>query len=461
MATAARNGLIDRNDGRRRLRDAHAMWTYHPDLLAVPVPRYTSFPTAAEFAPGVGPADLVEALAGENGEVSLYVHIPFCEKICWYCGCNTSVANRRDRVASYLDALHREITLVAERLPNAARVSRIAFGGGSPNGIPPVDFVRLIDALTLEFATSKPVISIELDPRTLGPDWGAVLGAVRVERASLGVQTFAPELQAAIGRIQPAETIERATAMLRGKGVKSLNFDLMYGLPGQTLEHLRDSLQRTVALDADRIALFGYAHVPHLIARQRKIDDTALPDAAARFAMASFGYDYLVDEGYVPVGFDHFARPGDSLAQAALTGHLKRNFQGFTEDQAPVLLGLGASAISGFPGLLVQNEKNTGRYRMLLSQDRLPANRGVRRSAEDRRRAALIEALLCRGRGRVDSDFRAESLPLLAPYIEANLCEIDGDDLVILPGGLPYARSIAARFDPYRADSLRRFSSAV
>lgn len=437
------------------------MWTYHPDLLAIPVPRYTSFPTAAEFHDRLGAREFVRALEGETGEVSLYVHIPFCEKICWYCGCNTGVANRKDRVASYLDALHREIVLVAEHLPNAAKVTRIAFGGGSPNGISPIDFVRLVDTLTLQFGASRPVISIELDPRTLRADWAAVIAAVGIERASLGVQTFAPHLQEAIGRVQPARMIENATAMLRGAGVRSLNFDLMYGLPGQTMDDLRDSLMQTVALGADRVAVFGYAHVPHLIARQRKIDASALPDAETRFRMAEFGHRFLTGEGYVPVGFDHFARPGDPLAQATLSGRLRRNFQGFTEDPAPVLIGLGASSISSFPDLLVQNEKNTGRYRMMLSQDRLTANRGILRSAEDRRRAGVIEALLCQGRARIDADLRSEALPMLQPYVEAGLCGMEGEDLVIRRGGLPYARSIAARFDPYRRDSLRRFSSAV
>jgi oxygen-independent coproporphyrinogen-3 oxidase len=437
------------------------MWTYLPDLLAIPVPRYTSFPTAAEFDERVGARELEEALSRQCGDISLYVHIPFCEKICWYCGCNTSVANRTERVASYLDALHREIVLVADRLPSDAKVSRIAFGGGSPNGISPIDFVRLVDTLTLQFGASRPEISIELDPRTMTTDWAAVIGAVGIGRASLGVQTFSPRLQKAIGRIQPTRMIENATALLRAAGVRSLNFDLMYGLPGQTLEDLRDSLEHTAVLGADRIALFGYAHVPHLIARQKKIDASELPDAAMRFAMADFGHRYLVGEGYVPVGFDHFAKPGDALAQAALSGRLRRNFQGFTEDQAPVLIGLGASAISSFPELLVQNEKNTGRYRMLLSQHRLTANRGIVRSAEDRRRGAVIESLLCQGRAHVDADLRREALPLLRSFLEQDLCEMDGEDLVIRADGLPYARSIAARFDPYRKDSLRRFSSAV
>ncbi|TCM16892.1 oxygen-independent coproporphyrinogen-3 oxidase [Novosphingobium sp. PhB165] len=437
------------------------MWTYHPKLLAVPVPRYTSFPTAAEFGEDVGAPDFVTALEETRGEVSLYVHIPFCEKICWYCGCNTSVANRTDRVAGYLDAICREIVLVAERVPSTARIARIAFGGGSPNGISPVDFVRLVDRLTLHFAASSPIMSIELDPRTFRADWAAVIASVGISRASLGVQTFSPALQKAIGRVQPTRMIAETTERLRRAGVTSLNFDLMYGLPGQTLDDLRDSLARTVALGADRIALFGYAHVPHLIARQRKIDAAALPDAEARFAMAAFGHAFLVAEGYAPIGFDHFARPEDSLAQAVETGRLRRNFQGFTEDHAPVLIGLGASAICRFPSLLVQNEKNTGRYRAILAQEQLAAGRGIVRSADDRRRGKVIEDLLCRSRAAIDADLREEGWPLLQPYFAAGLCEADGEYLVIAPGGLPYARSIAARFDPYRKDSLRRFSSAV
>ncbi|MEE3155354.1 MAG: oxygen-independent coproporphyrinogen III oxidase [Pseudomonadota bacterium] len=437
------------------------MWTYHPDLLAVPVPRYTSFPTAAEFGDEVGEGDFVQALADVRGDISLYVHIPFCEKICWYCGCNTSAANKAERVASYLDALNHEIGLVAERVPKGAKVSRIAFGGGSPNGISPIDFVRIVDTLIVHFGVTNPVMSIELDPRTLGSEWASVIGAIGIDRASLGVQTFAPHLQEAIGRVQPTRMIENSTAMLRAAGITSLNFDLMYGLPGQTMADLDDSLEQTVALGADRIALFGYAHVPHMIPRQRKIDASDLPDAKARFAMAAHGYSFLLDAGYVPVGFDHFALPGDSLAQSMRNGTLRRNFQGFTEDPSDVLLGLGASAISGFPGLLAQNEKNTGRYRMMLSQDRLPVNRGIARTAQDQHRGAVIESLLCRGRARIAETLRAEALPMLRPYLDADLCEIDGEDLVIRPGGVPYARSIAARFDPYRKDSLRRFSSAV
>jgi len=437
------------------------MWPYHPELLATPVPRYTSFPTAAEFGPDVSAEDHAQALADAHGDVSLYIHIPFCEKICWYCGCNTSAANRRERLASYLDALHAEIALVAAKLPRDARIRRIAFGGGSPNAIAPTDFVRLFDALVLRLRLDNPTVSIELDPRTLTEDWGPVLRAVGTSHASLGVQTFAPRLQEAIGRVQPFDMISHSVEILRDAGISSLNFDFMYGLPGQTEQDLFESLDLAARFGADRIALFGYAHVPHLIPRQRKIDADALPGPEQRFHMAEQGHAQLFGAGYVPIGFDHFALPGDPLAQAAIAGRLHRNFQGFTEDPAPVLIGLGASAISSFPSLLVQNEKNAGRYRMLLSQEMLPTAVGKARSAEDRQRGAIIEALLCQGRAEVGPTILSSAWDRLRPYLAANLCEASEGHLEILPRGLPYARSIAAAFDPYRKQSPRRFSSAV
>jgi len=436
------------------------MWPYHPDLLATPVPRYTSFPTAAEFGP-VYEFMYADALSTATSDVSLYVHIPFCEKICWYCGCNTAAANKTQRLATYLDALHREIALVAAELPASARVRRIAFGGGSPNALNPVDFVCLFDALVLHFPIEDPVVSIELDPRTLTAEWGAVLGAIGATRASMGVQTFSPTLQQAIGRVQPLCMIEHGVELLRKAGVTSMNFDLMYGLPGQTRDDLASSLTLSSTFGADRIALFGYAHVPHMIPRQRQIDASALPGAEERFRMAELGYGQSVAAGYAPIGFDHFARPEDPLAKAAAGNRLHRNFQGFTDDAAPVVLGLGASAIGSFPTLLAQNEKNAGRYRMLLSQGRLPIALGKTRSADDRRRGAVIEELLCRGRARVCRPMLDDAWERLAPYVEAGLCEIQGEYLAVAAHALPYARSIAAAFDPYRQHSPRRFSSAV
>lgn len=437
------------------------MWPYHPDLLATPVPRYTSFPTAAEFG-AIGPDDYADALRKVEGDVSLYVHIPFCEKICFYCGCNTGAAGRRHRLASYLDALHREIEIVASLLPIGTKVVRVAFGGGSPNAIAPADFLRLIDSLTSRFALVDPVYSIELDPRTMTREWASAIGEVGIERASLGVQTFAEHCQKRIGRVQSEDLILQTTDLLREAGVQSLNFDLMYGLPGQSREDLLDSLCRTRVLGADRIALFGYAHVPHIVPRQRAIDASDMPDQAERFAMAELGFGYLVTHNYTPVGFDHFARPGgDPLAHAALGGGLHRNFQGFTDDAAPNLVGLGASAISSFPHLLAQNEKNSGRYRMRAAAGQLAADRGVHRSQDDRVRGAIIEALLCRGAADLPAPIAEEIREALAPFVERGLASLTSRRLSIAPEGLPYARTIAALFDPYRRHSPRRFSSAV
>lgn len=439
------------------------MWPYHPDLLDRPVPRYTSFPTAAQFqelAQFNSWSPLLEAaLQRTTAPASLYVHIPYCSAICWYCGCNTGAAGRTARLTSYLDALHAEIATVAARLGRSATISHIALGGGSPNAIAPVDFVRLLDRLMTAFSCIDPSVSVELDPRGLNGEWTSALGVMGVRRVSMGVQTLAPHVQAAIGRIQPADLIARSTEDLRATGVDSINFDLMYGLPEQSMADLDSTISDAIAMAPDRIALFGYAHVPHIIPRQRQIEASHLPDAATRFAMAANGHDQLTAAGYVPVGFDHFARPDDPLALAATSGRLRRNFQGFTDDDATCLIGVGASAISQFDHLIVQNEKNAGRYRMRASQGLLTAAQGLERSADDRARGAIIAAILCHQ--QVDAGAYPEQLARLTPFVDRGLVDIT--DMVITPvdAGRPYARSIAACFDPYLDAAARRFSSAV
>lgn len=437
-----------------------AGWRYYPELLERPVPRYTSYPTAAEFVDDSFEDRQRGALQDLRGPVSLYLHIPYCEQICWYCGCNTGAANKTQRLASYLEALQLEIELVARNLHSSVRITRIAFGGGSPNAIKPTDFVRLVDRLTVNFRLAAPVLSIELDPRGLTDDWLLAIRGIGVTRASLGVQTLDPKVQAAIGRVQPRDQIERAVLGLRRAGVTSINFDLMYGLPFQDDAMLADTLEGTITMGADRVALFGYAHVPHMIPRQQRIDASQLPDQRARFRMAAQGYERLVGEGYRAVGFDHFARADDTLAQAAARGMLRRNFQGFTDDQAPALIGLGASSISEFTGLLVQNAKNAGRYRAMLGQGQLTGAKGVARTSEDRRRGAIIESLLCRGSADIDADLLDAGMERLAPFIDRGLARLSGHRLDLLDGCEPYARSIAAVFDAYRAGP-RQFSSAI
>ncbi len=440
------------------------MWPYYPDLLARPVPRYTSFPTAAEFTDGVGGAaqgEGIDAIA-DGTPVSLYLHIPYCDQICWYCGCNTGAANRSHRLTSYLDSLGEEIDLVAARLGGRGRIARIAFGGGSPNAIPPVAFVRLLDRVITAFGADNPTLSVEIDPRGFNDEWARVLGGAGAGNVSLGVQTFAPDIQHRIGRVQPAEMIERTVVALRGAGVSSINFDLMYGLPGQDMDVLDATLDAALGLAPERIALFGYAHVPHLLPRQRRIDASALPGQEERFRMAAHGFERLTAAGYRAIGFDHFALPDDPLARADAAGDLRRNFQGFTDDQSEYLLGLGASAISLFPDRFVQNEKNAGRYRMRISQRQLAGTHGLLRSADDCERAVVIEDILCH---------RAADIALvrgtpgaidgLAGFVERGLAAIDGDMLLPTDATRPYARTIAALFDPYRAQAPDRFSSAV
>jgi oxygen-independent coproporphyrinogen-3 oxidase len=436
------------------------MWTYIPELLAKPVPRYTSYPTAADFGP-LEEGAIERAIAGADGDVSLYLHIPFCEQICYYCGCNTGAAGKRARVETYLAALHQEIATVASLLPASARVRRIAFGGGSPNAISTADFLALVDALHAHFPLYAPEWSIELDPRSLTAEWGRTLGTVGITRASMGVQTFATHCQKAIGREQSAAMIGRSVEWLRSAGVTSMNFDLMYGLPHQTAADLADSLERTRMLGADRVAVFGYAHVPHLVPRQTMIPESALPGAEARFAMAAQAHAFLTAQGYDAIGFDHFALPHDPMAHAVRDGTLQRNFQGFTDDQSGVLIGMGSTAISGFPGLLAQNDKHNGRYRKLSGEGRLSANHGIARTAQDRLRGGIIEALLCRSEAEISPCLLAEVRERITPFTDAGLASLTGNTLRIAPGGLPYARVIAAMFDSYRSITQRKFSSAI
>ncbi len=447
-----------------------AMATYHPDLLARAVPRYTSYPTAAEFHDGVGAGAQAAALAAvaPGTPVSLYVHIPYCHEICWYCGCNTGAIGRPDRLTHYLDALTQEIDAVAARL--RGEVVAIHFGGGSPNALPPGDFIALSQHLQARFeCVAQLEIAAELDPRTLDRDYAAGLAAAGVTRASLGVQTFAEDVQRGINRIQPYAMVAQAVADLRGAGIAAINFDLLYGLPGQSARDVAQTIAATLALAPDRVAMFGYAHMPRLLPRQRMIDQAALPDIPARFAQSVLAAQLLTDAGYVAIGFDHFATPTDGLAIAAAKGKLRRNFQGFTDERADAIIGLGASAISHYDGLLVQNEKHVGRYRLRAGSTGLAGARGVLRTDADRLRATVIERLMCdggvdmaalaRAAGGTPAEL-ADALPALQALAARGLIRLSGWRIAILPEGRAYARLVASAFDTYRPSSAGRFSLA-
>lgn len=431
------------------------MWRYHSELIERPVPRYTSYPPATAFREDVGADAQAQALnaVGAGTPLSLYVHIPYCQQICWYCGCNTGVAGKTHRLTAYLAALEAEISLVAKMLGGRGKLHRIAFGGGSPNAIDPIAFVRLVDRLVTIFGGGQaPDISVEIDPRAFTPEWAMTLAIAQVSRVSFGVQSFDEHIQAAIGRIQPVSMIDTCISALRARGIKAINFDLMYGLPFQTIEKLDATLDEVVRMRPSRVALFGYAHVPQMFPRQRRIDVSALPGHAERFEQAAHGHDRLVREGYVAIGFDHFALPEDPLAVAAQKGQVRRNFQGFTEDQAEVLIGFGASSISLFPDLIVQNEKNPGAYRELVGQSRLPGTRGVRRGDDDRARGAQIENLLCQLQTQLDPQMLDPQLDaMLSHFVSLGILERCGDTLKITHEGRPYARNIAAAFDRHAA----------
>ena len=440
------------------------MWPYHPELLAGNVPRYTSYPTAAEFHGGIGAQDMAEALraVGEDEAISLYIHIPYCQQICWYCGCNTGSAGKAQRLTSYLAALEAEIATIAEKLDGRGKVTNIAFGGGSPNAIAPVEFVRLVDRLLTMFSCASPEISVELDPRIFNTEWAAVLAHCGVARVSLGVQSFSDDIQRAIGRIQPKAMVEKCISQLRDSGISAINFDLMYGLPGQSADDLHATLDTTIKLAPSRIALFGYAHMPQLFPRQRRISDANLPAPRERFALAQLGFNRLTDAGYTAIGFDHFARADDSLAVAAQQGKVRRNFQGFTDDGCETMIGIGASAISHFPNSIIQNEKNPGRYRMLALSSHLSATRGVTRGPDDRRRGHLIKQLLCTGSsGAIPKDILEQVRPAFEPFMQNGLARMEADAVVVEPVGLPYSRAIASLFDGYRTAESTRFSLAV
>ena len=434
-----------------RSRSESEVWDYLPDFASQQLPRYTSYPPANRFSGDVDgeAARTARTRLAPGAAISLYVHIPFCKKLCWYCGCNTSVPTVADPVDTYIDALRAEIGLVAQDLPAGARVTRIHFGGGSPDILLPAQVERLFGAIRSNFELSPVAdIAVELDPRGVSPELVQAFADAGLSRASLGVQVLDPEVQARINRIQPRMVIESAIRMLRDAGVEGVNIDMMYGLPGQTLEHVVETATFASTQDADRVAVFGYAHVPWMKKHQKGIRPDDLPSGEARFQQAEAAARTLTRAGYMPIGFDHFAAPGDSLATAEQHGQLHRNFQGYTDDACDALIGLGASAISSLPGLFYQNTADTSAYRSMLSQAQSPVVRGLKPSQSDRRVGGVIERILCDFEATLDADMRIAACSSLAPFLHAGLVRLQGNHLSITSRGRPYVRNVAACFDP-------------
>ncbi len=362
------------------------------------LPRYTSYPTAPNFHDGVDVAVYrrwLEAVA-PGAKLSLYLHVPFCAAMCWYCGCHTKVAKSYEPIARYAALLAREIDMVADAIPIRPRVSHIHWGGGTPNMLSGDDLQRISERIAARFDLDTATeIAAELDPRHLDREQVRALAACGVNRASLGIQDLDERVQAAINRAQPFAMTAAAFESLREHGIERINADLIYGLPYQSLASMAATVEQVVALVPDRIALFGYAHVPWMKPHQRRIPEEALPNLEARAALYTAASDRIAAQGYRRIGIDHFARPEDPLARAAAGGALHRNFQGYTTDDAPLLIGVGASAIGALPQGYVQNHAPLAEWRESIAAGRFATRRGRALSDDDRLRRAIIERLMC------------------------------------------------------------------
>jgi oxygen-independent coproporphyrinogen III oxidase len=430
------------------------------------LPRYTSYPTAPHFSPAVGPGTYGEWLAAlpRDGTISLYIHIPFCTELCLYCGCNTRAVRKREPVEAYAQRIAGEIA----QLRNLAgrKLTHLHWGGGTPSIVGPHWLDSIVEKLSslLDVSTLKEH-AIELDPRWIDRSLVHALQAIGVTRASLGVQDVSPHVQRAIGRIQPFELVQKAADWLREAGINRLNIDLMYGLPTQTARDVARSAELAASLGAQRLALFGYAHVPWFKHHQRLIDETTLPGLSERLEHAQVAAETLTGLGYQAIGLDHFALPDDELSIAAREKRLRRNFQGYTTDEADALIGIGASAIGRLPQGFVQNAPDLAGYSRAISAGQFATVKGLALSDSDRQRAAIIERLMCDlavdlGTFGGESQFSAE-LARLRPLREEGLLEIDGAHITMTERGRPYLRIAASAFDAYLAAAEKRHSIAV
>ncbi len=445
------------------------------------VPRYTSYPTAPHFHDGVTAgvyADWLKALSPQDS-LSLYLHVPYCRELCHYCGCHTKATRQDAPLKAYAATLGQEINLVAGHMLNAGPVRHIHWGGGTPSLLPRQSLIDLTGLMRVNFDLAPDLEhAIELDPRLVTEQLAETLAIIGVNRASLGVQDFDPDVQKAIGRLQPYRVVKKAVEFLTAAGVTALNFDLMYGLPGQSPETILDTVEKTLSLAPGRIALFGYAHVPWMRKHQRLIDESTLPNAAERLALADLARAELLKAGYVAIGLDHFARPDDSMAIALSDGSLKRNFQGYTTDQGEQLVGFGVSSIGRLSAGYVQNMSDVGNWRRAIMASELPVSKGLALSADDRLRARIIEELMTNYACDLVPACRAFGLPTshLNDAVDA-LQDLAADGLVrlevgnetarveVTEAGRPYVRLAAAAFDAYlaasQASGKARHSAAV
>jgi oxygen-independent coproporphyrinogen III oxidase len=455
-----------------------------PDLLTrfdVPGPRYTSYPTADRFVEAFGEADYLQALdqrassaIGKAAPLSLYVHIPFCESLCYYCACNKIITKHKDRAETYLRYLTREVELHTAHLGMGQSVSQLHLGGGTPTFLSDDELRELMHMLRRHFDfVPGGEYSVEVDPRTVDEKRLAVLAELGFNRLSFGVQDFDPAVQKAVHRVQPAQQVFELVAAARRLGFESVNVDLIYGLPLQTPESFERTLAQVNELRPDRIALYAYAHLPERFKPQRRIHAAELPSGGAKVAMLSRSLDAFTEAGYVYIGMDHFALPGDALAVAKRQGRLHRNFQGYSTQADCDLIALGVSSIGRVGATYSQNAKTMEEYCDLLDQGHLPVVRGLALTRDDLIRRAVIMALMCQGQLQFESinlawlvDFKkyfANELAQLETLQAQGLVQLSDTGIQVSAMGWFFVRGVAMVFDRYlQADRNRtRFSKII
>jgi oxygen-independent coproporphyrinogen-3 oxidase len=429
-------------------------------LFDARVPRYTSYPTAPHFSASVGQGEFtgwIQEIA-PGSQISLYIHVPFCRRLCWFCACRTQGTKTDAPLRAYLDTLKAEIAMFARLLPGGITLSRLHWGGGTPTLLSADMMRELAEAIyNVVPLGENGEFSVEIDPNEIDADRMVALAEAGMNRASIGVQDFDPEIQSVIGRLQSYDITRDAVDLIRAHGVNSLNADILFGLPHQTKERIAESVQRLLSLSPDRVALYGYAHVPWMAKRQQMIPSEALPTPQERLALFETARELFLWDGYAEIGIDHFARKGDGLEVAQRTGKLRRNFQGYTDDTAEVLVGLGASSISRFPQGYAQNVPATSDYNQRIRDGQFATSRGHVFSDEDKLRGRMIEALMCDFRidaAEITSRFGISPEKLQAMFSEVaqafpGMVEQSAEGFAIPPHGRPLTRMIARGFDAY------------
>ena len=429
-------------------------------LFDARVPRYTSYPTAPHFSDAVGPEQFTKWVTAipAGSEISLYIHVPFCRRLCWFCACRTQGTQSIDPVAAYLEDLKQELAYLGRFLPEGVTLSRLHWGGGTPTLMQAEMLAELAEAVfAITPLAEGAEFSVEIDPNEIDSARIDALAKAGMNRASIGVQDFDDEIQQIIGRIQSFDVTRDAAEMLRARGIESLNADILFGLPNQSKRRMTESVQKLLSLNPDRVALYGYAHVPWMARRQTMIPSDTLPTPEERFALFETARRLFVWDGYREIGIDHFARPEDGLAQAVDAGSLRRNFQGYTDDTSEVLIGVGASAISKFPQGYTQNAPSTGKHVAAVREGQFSTAKGHRLSAEDKLRARLIEALMCDFRidaAEITQSFDRSKSDVLALFRQAEsafpgMVQVTDEGLFVPADARALTRMIARVFDAY------------